>query len=99
MPPSKTHSFRALTLAAIADGISIIRIPKLSPDWDAGVKAMKMFGAKIKEIEKNIFQINGVAGKLQTPEDVINVDNSRNNARLYCRSGSCLLWLDSLNRR
>ncbi len=76
MPPSKTHSFRALTLAAIADGISIIRIPKLSPDWDAGVKAMKMFGAKIKEIEKNIFQINGVAGKLQTPEDVINVNNS-----------------------
>lgn len=76
MPPSKTHSFRALVLGSIASGVSIIREPKLSPDWRDGVKAMKMFGAKIEEIEKNVFQIKGVAGKLQTPEDVINVNNS-----------------------
>lgn len=76
MPPSKTHSFRALVLGSIASGVSIIREPKLSPDWRNGVKAMKMFGAKIEEIEKNVFQIKGVAGKLQTPEDVINVNNS-----------------------
>lgn len=76
MPASKTHSFRALVLAALADGTSIIRSPKLSHDWDEGVKAMKMFGAKIEEIQKGIFQIQGVAGKLQTPEDVINVNNS-----------------------
>ena len=76
MPASKTHSFRALVLGALADGNSIIREPKLSPDWDEGVKAMKMFGAQIEEIKKNIFQIKGVAGKLQTPEDVINVNNS-----------------------
>ena len=76
MPASKTHSFRALVLGALADGNSIIREPKLSPDWDEGVKAMKMFGAQIEEIKKNIFQIEGVAGKLQTPEDVINVNNS-----------------------
>src|SRR5437588_387508 len=30
MPPSKTHSFRALILASLADGISFIRYPKLS---------------------------------------------------------------------
>ena len=76
MPASKTHSFRALVLGALADGTSVIREPKLSPDWDEGVKAMKMYGAKIEEIEKNVFQIKGVAGKLQTPEDVINVNNS-----------------------
>ena len=35
-----------------------------------------MFGAEIKEIEKNVFQIKGVGGKLKTPEDVINVNNS-----------------------
>lgn len=76
MPVSKTHSFRALVLGALAGGTSIIRQPKLSPDWDEGVKAMRMFGAKIEEIEKNVFQIKGVAGKLQTPEDIINVNNS-----------------------
>lgn len=76
MPSSKTHSFRALVLGSLADSVSIIREPKLSPDWDEGVKAMKMFRAKIEEIGKNIFQIKGVGGKLQTPEDVINVNNS-----------------------
>ncbi len=76
MPPSKTHSFRALVLGSLADGVSIIREPKLSPDWDEGVRAMKMYGAQIKEIEKNVFQIKGTAGKLQTPEDIINVNNS-----------------------
>ncbi len=76
IPPSKVHSFRALVLGALADGISVIRNPKLSTDWDEGVKAMRMFGATIKEIDKNIFEVSGVAGKLQTPEDIINVNNS-----------------------
>ena len=76
MPNSKLHSFRALILASLADGISIIREPKLSSDWTEGIKAMRMFGAKIEEIEKNTFQIKGTKGKLQTPEDIINVGNS-----------------------
>ena len=57
IPPSKVHSFRALVLGALADGISVIRNPKLSTDWDEGVKAMRMFGATIKEIDKNIFEV------------------------------------------
>ena len=52
MPRSKTHSFRALVLASLADGTSIIREPKLSNDWHEAVKAMQLFGATIKEIEK-----------------------------------------------
>jgi 3-phosphoshikimate 1-carboxyvinyltransferase len=75
-PPSKTHSFRALILGALAEGTSTIRHPKISSDWHEAVKAMRMYGAKIDEVEKNIFRVQGVAGKLQTPEDVINVNNS-----------------------
>ncbi len=76
MPPSKTHSFRALILASLADGTSIIRNPKISSDWNEAVKAMRMYGAEIEEIEKNVFQVKGVAGKLKTPTDIINVNNS-----------------------
>lgn len=76
MPRSKTHSFRALILAALADGISVIKNPKISSDWNEAGKAMRMYGAKIEEIEKNIFQIKGVNGTLKTPNDVINVGNS-----------------------
>jgi 3-phosphoshikimate 1-carboxyvinyltransferase len=76
MPRSKTHSFRALILASLADGVSFVRNPKLSSDWYEAVKAMRMYGAKIEEIEKNVFRVEGVGGKLQTPADIINVNNS-----------------------
>ena len=76
MPPSKTHSFRALILAALADGTSMIRQPKISSDWHEAVTAMRLYGAEIQEIEPEVFQVKGVAGKLQTPDDVINVNNS-----------------------
>src|SRR3984893_10070034 len=76
MPRSKTHSFRALILASLADGISFVRNPKLSGDWHEAVKAMRMYGANIEEIETNVFRVVGVGGKLQTPADVINVNNS-----------------------
>src|SRR5207245_16357 len=76
MPRSKTHSFRALILASLANGISVVRNPKLSGDWHEAVKAMSMYGAKIEEIEKQVFRVEGVGGNLQTPADVINVNNS-----------------------
>jgi 3-phosphoshikimate 1-carboxyvinyltransferase len=76
MPPSKTHSFRALILAALADGASVIRRPKISSDWHEAVKAMRLYGADIQETEPEVFRVQGVAGKLRTPEDVINVNNS-----------------------
>jgi len=76
MPRSKTNSFRALILASLADGVSIIRKPKLSNDWHEAVKTMKMYGAEIKEFNKNTYKVIGVAGHLQTPNDVINVGNS-----------------------
>src|SRR5207237_1365894 len=57
-------------------GISYIREPKLSSDWHEAVKAMRLYGAKIEEVENNVFRIFGVAGKLQTPADIINVNNS-----------------------
>src|SRR5436853_7699471 len=76
MPLSKTHSFRALILASLADGVSVVRNPKLSGDWHEAVKAMRMYGATIEEIEENVFRVKGVGGNVQTPTDVINVNNS-----------------------
>ncbi len=76
MPRSKTHSFRALILASLADGTSYVRNPKLSSDWYEAVKAMRMYGADIEEVEKNVFRVKGVGGNLRTPADIINVNNS-----------------------
>lgn len=76
MPASKTHSFRALILAALADGTSYVRHPKISSDWHEAVKAMRMYGATIDEVEPAVFRVIGTGGKLHTPEDIINVNNS-----------------------
>ncbi len=76
MPRSKTHSFRALILASLADGISFVRNPKLSGDWHEAVNALRMYGATIEEVEKQVFRVQGVGGNLQTPGDIINVNNS-----------------------
>ncbi len=76
IPKSKTHSFRALILASLADGISMIREPKLSSDWNEAVKAMKLYGAEIEEKPDNVYQVMGVGGKLQTPDDIIYIGNS-----------------------
>jgi 3-phosphoshikimate 1-carboxyvinyltransferase len=76
MPTSKLHSFRALILASMADGVSFIRNPKLSGDWHQAVKAMRIFGAAIKEVQPQVFKVKGVGGKLKVPNDVINVGNS-----------------------
>ncbi len=76
MPRSKTHSFRALILASLSDGISFIRNPKLSGDWHEAVKALRMYGATIEEVEKSVFRVEGVGGNLRTPSDIINVNNS-----------------------
>ena len=76
MPRSKTHSFRALILAALADGVSTIHHPKISSDWQEAVKAMRLYGAEIQQTEAEVFQVQGVAGRLRTPEDVVNVNNS-----------------------
>lgn len=76
MPASKTHSFRALILAGLADGTSIIRRPKISSDWHEAVHAMRMYGAVINEIEDGVFEVRGTAGHLRTPPDIINVNNS-----------------------
>lgn len=76
MPSSKTHSFRALILASLAKGTSVIRKPKISADWNQAVKAMKLYGAVIEEKKNNVFQVKGTGGNLNTPDDVINVGNS-----------------------
>ncbi len=93
MPTSKLHSFRALILSSIADGISFIRNPKLSGDWHEAVKAMRMFGAEIEEVKSQVFKVKGVAGKLKVPNDVINVGNS--GTMLFFISGvaaACQGW-------
>jgi 3-phosphoshikimate 1-carboxyvinyltransferase len=76
IPPNKSHSFRALIMASLADGTSHIISPAVSHDWMLGTEALEMFGAKIEPKAKDVWEIVGTGGILKTPDDVIDCGNS-----------------------
>ncbi len=76
IPPNKSHSFRALIMAALAEGTSRIESPAVSADWMRGTEALEMFGARIEPEAHDCWQITGTAGELRIPDDVINCGNS-----------------------
>ncbi len=76
VPPNKSHSFRALIMAALADGESRIAHPAVSSDWLRGIEAMEMFGATVEPRKDNVWTVTGTGGALRTPDDVIDCGNS-----------------------
>jgi 3-phosphoshikimate 1-carboxyvinyltransferase len=78
--PSKSYTHRTILIASLGQG-GIIERPLISADTKATINACEAFGAKITLDNK--IKIDGVAGKLQTPEDVINVMNSGTTLRFF----------------
>lgn len=75
IPTSKSHTIRSLLFATMAKGKSAIRRPLPSPDTFAMLDAIRHLGAKI-DMEKETLFVEGVSGKLQPAEDIIQCGNS-----------------------
>ncbi len=75
IPTSKSHTIRSLLFALMAKGQSRIQHPLPSPDTVAMLDAIRSFGA-IVDMEKDTFIVEGISGKLQPAEDVIQCGNS-----------------------
>ncbi len=88
IPASKSHTIRAVLIAALADGTSRIGNPLVSLDTDAVLGAARAFGAEVEEHETD-WQVKGVGGKLCAPDDVIDVLNS--GTTLYLAMGMAAL--------
>jgi len=89
IPPNKSHSFRALIMASLAEGASLIRRPGISNDWMRGVEAMEMFGASIEPHAEETWRVRGTGGKLTVPEDVIDCGNSGIILRFFMAVAAC----------
>ena len=74
IPASKSHTIRALVIASLAKGKSVLSNPLDSMDSQASVNACRVLGAKI-ELGKN-WAVEGFAGKPQTPKTEIDLMNS-----------------------
>lgn len=104
VPPSKSHTHRAIILASLASGISIIRNPLKSADCLSTMKACQAIGAQIKT-EKTSLLITGVKGKPKTPDEVIDVGNSGTTLRFmsaivaHCNGKVILTGDESIQQR
>lgn len=75
IPSSKSHTLRAIFFALMGKGTTQIHKYLPSPDTDSMLRAIKMLGAKMQRTETTLW-IEGTAGKLKTPEAVIDAGNS-----------------------
>src|SRR3990167_1406385 len=75
IPPSKSHTLRAILFASLAKGRSRICNYLHSPDTFAMIDAMQKLGANI-EIQDDFLSIFGTNHRLQAPDDIIECGNS-----------------------
>ncbi|MBS0652192.1 MAG: 3-phosphoshikimate 1-carboxyvinyltransferase [Verrucomicrobia bacterium] len=75
IPPSKSHTLRAILFGLMGKGKTHVRNYLNSPDTFAMVEAIRMCGATV-DLNDNEILIKGTDGKLQSAENVIDSGNS-----------------------
>ncbi len=80
-PPSKSYTHRAFFLASLARGESRVHNPLYSEDTLASLVACQAFGSQF-QVSDEMSLVEGTAGDLQTPEDVLDLKNSGTTLRL-----------------
>lgn len=75
IPPSKSHTMRAILFASLAQGVSHVQQYLSSPDTDAMINACRQLGAAI-EVSPSVLTIRGVEGQPKIPPNIIDAGNS-----------------------
>ena len=88
IPGSKSHTIRAVALASLAEGVSQIIAPLDSADTAAAVDCYRRLGARITT--GPTWTIEGTAGRLRVPDNVIDVANSGATLRFALGSAALL---------
>jgi 3-phosphoshikimate 1-carboxyvinyltransferase len=91
IPGSKSHTIRAVAIAALAPGTSRIEAPLDSGDARSAVRAFSALGAKI-DCTPEAWTVTG--GEFRAPEDVVDVGNSGTTVNIAM--GSAALIRDGL---
>jgi 3-phosphoshikimate 1-carboxyvinyltransferase len=78
VPPSKSYTHRAVLMASLAEGESMVSNALLSRDTNATIAACRSMGAKLEQTGSAL-RISGTMP--QTPDDVVNAENSGTTLR------------------
>ncbi len=82
VPGSKSHTIRSVLLATLAEGTSRITNPLESGDGLSALAAARAFGATVRELDSQ-WVVEGRAGNLQVPQDVLDTANSGTTTCLF----------------
>jgi 3-phosphoshikimate 1-carboxyvinyltransferase len=88
IPASKSHTIRAVAIASLAEGQSVIRNPLASSDTQAAVDCYGVLGAKIDTSDPNIWKVIGTSGQISPPGETIDVGNSGTTLRIAMGSAA-----------
>jgi 3-phosphoshikimate 1-carboxyvinyltransferase len=80
-PPSKSYTHRAVILASLAAGESLIENPLLSDDTGYTIEACRALGADVKMRDDSL-TVRGTGGKISLTEETIFVGNSGSTIRM-----------------
>jgi len=88
IPASKSHTIRTVVIAALAEGRSVIRNPLVSSDTLSAATCYAMLGASINTDDAAQWQVTGTGGRIQCPDEVIDVGNSGTTLRIALGSAA-----------
>jgi len=80
-PPSKSYTHRAIIISSLSNGISTLKDPLFSEDTLASLNACNSLGTEIKKNNDSCI-VQGTAGELKTPENVLDLKNSGTTLRI-----------------
>lgn len=76
VPASKSYMARALILASIRKGKTIIKNPLFCEDSKNLIKALKELGIRIEQKNNSQIVVHGLGKRLKAPEKILNIGNS-----------------------
>ena len=88
IPSSKSHTIRAVAIGSLAQGQSTIGNPLVSADTQSAVNCYRALGAKIDTADSRLWKVTGTGGRIECPEEFIDVGNSGTTLRIAAGSGT-----------
>src|SRR5512136_2287940 len=82
IPPSKSHTIRALLVATLADGVSTIRKPLVQGDGASAIRAAKAMGASVSSRGKDLV-LTGIGTRYDNGADFFDMGNSGTSTNLF----------------
>ena len=88
IPASKSHTIRAVAIASLAHGQSLIRNPLSSADAASAVSTYRALGATIDTSDPSLWKVTGLGGEIQVPTGPVDVGNSGTTLNIALGSAS-----------